>query len=192
VLRQLLDSQPWRAAVRWPDGFAGGISHRLDNSTSGALWLADDLTELTLMRAAFSGGELTKIYLMVAGKDVPWHSNECDRAIAHDRRRKRRMIVQRGKSTPHRGKWYPANTRFERLKGRVWRVCITTGVTHQIRVHAAFLGIPLAGDAIYGGGPAHAAATASAPFLLHHEGLRGPGDLMTQPVAPPQWISDLS
>ena len=187
MLRELLQHQAWRASVRWPDGFAGGIAHRLDVATSGVLWLADDVEELARLRAAFAGGALHKTYLMVAGKDVPWDRNACDRPIAHDRRKKRRMVVQRGASTPHRGKWYPAHTTFERVQGRLWRVHITTGVMHQIRVHAAFVGIPLAGDRIYGGGQRHDQASDDAPFLLHHVGIEGPDGLRTDPVPDPAW-----
>jgi 23S rRNA-/tRNA-specific pseudouridylate synthase len=86
------------------------------------------------------------------------------------------MIVSRGAATPHRGKWYPADTRLRLLGpvvgGWLWEAVITTGVMHQIRVHAASVGIPLLGDKRYGGGaPPQGSA---ADFFLHHEGLTGP------------------
>ena len=57
-----------------------------------------------------------------------------------------------------------------------------TGVTHQIRVHAAFIGIPLEGDGLYG------RKTGSAPFhRLHHVGLAGPNGVATDPVPLPSW-----
>lgn len=186
VLSSLLSAQPRRADLPWPDGFAGGIAHRLDVPTSGALWIADDPDELAIMRQHFAAGRLTKTYRFEAAKDVPWDTNEIRRPIAHDRRRKGRMVVQRGTNTPHRGKWYPAHTRFRRLKGRLWEAVITTGVMHQIRVHAAFVGLPLAGDRRYGGGPDLGAQT---PFHLHHIGLIGP-DGGTDPVAMPDWARD--
>ena len=171
VLARLLAADPARADQPWPDGFAGGIAHRLDVSTSGALLVADDPTELAAIRDAFAAGALTKTYRFVAARDVPWHAHTCDLPLAHDRRHARRMVVQRGASTPHRGRWYPAHTAFRRIDGALWEAVITTGVMHQIRVHAAFVGLPLAGDRLYGGGPTPEHAPPGATFLLHHDGL---------------------
>ena len=54
VLRDLLAREPARGAIAWPEGFAGGIAHRLDVPTSGALWVADTPHELATMRAWFA------------------------------------------------------------------------------------------------------------------------------------------
>ena len=116
-----------------------------------------------------------------------------DRPIAHDRRKKRRMVVQRGPDTPHRGKWYPARTTFRKLgivgpDRTAWEAVIHTGVMHQVRVHAAFVGIALAGDPIYGGG-APLGENPAAPFRLHHVGLQGPGISPAEAPVPGEWIS---
>lgn len=188
LARRLIASQPWRAEVAWPDGFAGGIAHRLDGPTSGAVWVADDLDELAQMRAWFAAGLLVKTYRFEASKDVPWSRHAVDRPIAHDRARVARMVVQRGAETPHRGRWFPAHTEVERVAGRLWEARITTGVTHQIRVHAAFLGLALRGDRLYGGG---APLDGPAPFRLHHVGLVGPGGVATAPVPLPAWADPM-
>lgn len=188
VLRRLLADQPQRAAQAWPEGFAGGISHRLDVSTSGALLVADDPDELARLRDAFRGHDLTKRYRFRAARTPPWTTHACDLPLAHDKRRKSRMVVQRGANTPHRGRWYEAHTRFTHLHDDVWRAEITTGVMHQIRVHAAFVGLPLLGDSLYGGGPTPADAPPGLTFFLHHEGLRGPG-IATTAVPLPPWAS---
>jgi 23S rRNA-/tRNA-specific pseudouridylate synthase len=96
------------------------------------------------------------------------------------------MVVQRGADTPHRGSWYEARTVFERISGRQWRAVMRTGVMHQIRVHAAFLGIPLAGDRKYGGGPSPSRQP-GIDFWLHHEGLDDGAGLRTDPVDLPEW-----
>jgi 23S rRNA-/tRNA-specific pseudouridylate synthase len=181
----LLGAQPWRAAVAWPERFAGGIAHRLDVPTSGAVWVADDLEELARMRRWFAEGALRKIYRFEAARDVPWDAHVVDLDIGHDRRRRSRMVVRRGAHTPHRGRWYAAHTELRRIGDGRWEAAITTGVTHQIRLHAAFVGLPLRGDKLYGGGPP---LSDEVPFHLHHVGLTGPGDAGTDPVEDPPWM----
>ncbi len=179
----------------FPDRFQAGIAHRLDVPTSGVLAVAATPEALERLRGAFSGGLLEKRYLLVAARQVPWDRHEVDRPLAHHPRRRNRMVVQRGRSTRHRGRWYPARTRFERLGPHLWRATIRTGVTHQVRLHAAFVGLALAGDRLYGGGPTPPGAPAGVPFLLHHEGLAGKwpdGAPLASPVAPPPgWWEDV-
>lgn len=189
LLTRLLVEQPARAEIAWPKGFEGGVAHRLDNDTSGAVILADDLDELTRLRGWFTAGKFTKTYRMIAGRDVPWSDNACDRPIAHDRTHAGRMIVQRTWTTPHRGKWYEARTAFRRLNKRLWEVEIHTGVTHQIRAHAAFLGLPLAGDRRYGGGPSPEDVPPGAALCLHHVGMRGPDGFSSGRVELPAWAA---
>lgn len=180
VLARLLAAEPWRAELDWPEGFAGGIAHRLDTHTSGAIWVANDPAELATMRELFSRGRLRKTYRFLTDGQVDWTEHTVDRRIAHDRRKKRRMIVERGRNTPHRGRWYDAHTRFRQLNGPLWEAVITTGVTHQIRVHAAFVGLGLRGDPLYGRG--------EPPYFLHHHGLEGPLGA-TDPVPTPPWAA---
>jgi len=188
LLQRLLAAEPERAQVAWPQGFAGGLAHRLDVGTSGAVAVAADPAQLAALRQAFAEGALHKTYRFLSAREVPWDDNSCDRPIAHDRRRKRRMVVRRGKGTPHRGKWHPALTTFHRRGPRLWEATMSTGVMHQIRVHAAFVGLVLAGDPIYGGGePPTAVADLgpAAPFCLHHLGFTGA--FTTAAVPLPRW-----
>jgi 23S rRNA pseudouridine1911/1915/1917 synthase len=187
ALATLLAREPHRQEIPWPAGFEGGICHRLDTPTSGALLVARDLASLEEARRQFRAGEISKVYRLIASREPPWRENRCDRPIAHDPRRKSRMIVQRGASTPHRGRWFPAVTQFAVIRGPLVQADMSTGVTHQIRVHAAFLGIPLAGDRRYGGGEPPPDATDAIPFFLHHVGLVGTGGLATGAVPWPAW-----
>lgn len=187
LLKKLLADQPWRCEIVWPEGFEGGISHRLDNSTSGAILVADNLDELRRIRDCFHEHRFTKTYLFLAAKDVPWDENACDKSLSHDKQKRNRMTVQRGRNTPHRGQWYPAKTSFRRVCGPLFEATMSTGVMHQIRVHAAFLGIPILGDKLYGGGPTPHDAPRGLTFFLHHVGLIGPQDLRTKRIPTPPW-----
>ncbi len=170
VLRRLLDAHPQQRAVGWPDGFPGGILHRLDTGTSGLVLAATSLAAFERGRDAFASHALRKVYRFLTRKDVGWSTHAVEHPLAHDRRRKARMVWQRGADTPHRGRWLPARTELRRLGRRgslhLWEAVITTGVMHQVRVHAAAVGLPLAGDGLYGGG-------AGPRFWLHHERVDG-------------------
>lgn len=203
LLARLLAAHPAQARSDWPQGFAGGILHRLDVPTSGMVLAATSPDDLVRFRSAFADRALDKRYRFLTRRSVAWTENSCDRPLAHDRRRKARMVVQRGQNTPHRGRWLPAATRFVHLgevrgePGEVfglWEARMQSGVMHQVRVHAGFVGLALAGDRLYGGGEptpwalAHAeqAGLATPPFHLHHVGLVGPG-LAPTPLPVPGW-----
>ena len=176
MLHRWAEASSVQSAVAWPRGFEGGIAHRLDTPTSGQVLAARTLEDLDRVRACFASGELVKRYRLITCRDVPWDTHEVTSRLAHDKRRKGRMVVERGRQTPHRGKWYPAKTTFSRVgrveDGWLWEALITTGVMHQIRVHAAIVGIPLVGDRRYGGGAPMQGQ--SVDFYLHHLGLSGP------------------
>ncbi|MCP4869571.1 MAG: RNA pseudouridine synthase [Proteobacteria bacterium] len=166
LCEQLLQERPEQGAIDWPKGFSGGILHRLDGWTSGLIVAARDLPALEDGRAAFASYTLRKRYRFLTDRTVPWTSTVIEHELAHDKRRKARMVWRRGADTPHRGKWYPARTELTHVAGRQWEATITTGVMHQIRVHAASAGLPLAGDKLYGGG-------GDGRFWLHHRTIDG-------------------
>lgn len=195
VLARLLASRPELREPAFPAGFEGGIAHRLDNPTSGALLVARSVEALASVRAMFAERRLNKHYLLVSARQVPWDRHEVRVELAHDPRRRDRMIARRGADTPHRGRWFPAETLLRRegdtALGGLWRATITTGVMHQIRAHAASVGLALRGDRIYGGGAPISPSDlpglpAGVPFLLHHQGADG-GGLPAVSCPPPGW-----
>lgn len=191
LLARLLAREPHRADQDWPPGFAGGIAHRLDIPTSGVVLVAATPGDLAALRAQFAGKQLHKRYRFVTARQVPWTRHTVRHRLAHDKRRKRRMVFERGRSTPHRGKWLEAETRLTRLQSLpgglwLWQAEMRTGVMHQIRVHAASAGLALVGDTLYGGGALALDRPPGARFLLHHEGLSGP-EVAVPALAPPRW-----
>jgi 23S rRNA pseudouridine1911/1915/1917 synthase len=166
VLHRVLSELPVQGTVDWPDGFEGGLLHRLDNWTSGLLVVARTMKALELGRAAFVGGHLRKTYLFVSDGAVPWNEHRVCRPVAHHPRDRRKMVWQRGRETKHRGQWREAETQMTRIGATLWRAQITRGARHQIRLHAASVGLSLRGDRLYGGG-------GDGRFFLHHAGLLG-------------------
>jgi 23S rRNA pseudouridine1911/1915/1917 synthase len=184
LLRRFLADHPEQVEPPWPIGYPGGILHRLDTQTSGLVIAATSLDAFARGRAAFESHTLRKTYRFLTQRDVAWGEHVVTHDISHDKRKKSRMVWLRGQNTPHRGKWHPARTELRRLGTRgdlhLWQAVITTGVMHQIRVHAAAVGLPLHGDRIYGGGPGDR-------FFLHHARIDGWPEATPDLALPADW-----
>jgi 23S rRNA pseudouridine1911/1915/1917 synthase len=146
----------------------GGLVHRLDNGTSGALLIARNRGAFEKLRDAIRAGRVVRRYeALVAGSVA--QKIQIDSPIAHHAKNARKMIVGDPSSANPKRAGRAATTVVEPIRRvgefTLLSVAPKTGSRHQIRVHLASLGHPIVGDTLYGG-PA-SEALARGRFWLH-------------------------
>ena len=162
--RLLVINKPTGIAVHGGSGISHGIIellrharpdlrdlslvHRLDRETSGCLVLAKRRSALRALHEKFREGLVEKNYLGLAIGD--WQIGEqlidAPLLVRHRQGGERYVIVdEEGKSAQTR---ITLSRRYGKYS--LLQCSPLTGRTHQIRVHAQFIGFPLAGDERYG------------------------------------------
>ena len=120
--------------------------HRLDKETSGAILLAKSSYGHQLADRLLREGGIHREYLAIVNGAVEDEAGTIDAPIGRDPRHptKRRVADTGDHAVTH----YEVTKRSSQMS--LVRVWLETGRTHQIRVHFAHLGHPLAGDTMYG------------------------------------------
>lgn len=122
-----------------------GIVHRLDKDTTGLLVVAkNDLAHHNLAQQ-IKERSVGRLYQALVEGVVADASGTIDKPIGrHPVRRKEMAVVENGR---------PAQSDFTVIKRfsrfTLVQVKLRTGRTHQIRVHMASIGFPVAGDLVY-------------------------------------------
>lgn len=124
-----------------------GIVHRIDKDTSGLLIVAKNDHAHKILAEQIKAHSFTREYEAIVFGNLKNESGTVDAPIGrHPVDRKKMCITQ--KNSKNAVTHYQV---LENLKGYTYIQCILeTGRTHQIRVHMASLGHPVAGDMVYG------------------------------------------
>ena len=123
-----------------------GIVHRIDKDTSGLLMIAKNDKAHNALAAELKDKKSLRKYVAIVHGNLPNDRGVIEAPIGRsDKDRKKQAVTAKGK---------PAVTRFTVLERfgnyTLVELQLETGRTHQIRVHMAYIGHPVAGDPLYG------------------------------------------
>lgn len=124
-----------------------GIVHRIDKDTSGLLIVAKNDFSHALLAEQIKEHSFTREYEAVVFGNLKDDSGTVDAPIGRNPNDRKKMCVTQKNSKNAVTHWEV----LERFKSYTYIKCkLETGRTHQIRVHMAYIGHPVAGDPVYG------------------------------------------
>jgi 23S rRNA pseudouridine1911/1915/1917 synthase len=124
-----------------------GIVHRIDKDTSGLLIVAKNDFAHRSLAAQIKAHSFTRVYEAVVLGNLKDDGGTVDAPIGrHPTERKKMAVTDR-----HSRRAVTHYQVLARYRGYTYvRLRLETGRTHQIRVHMAYIGHPVAGDTVYG------------------------------------------
>lgn len=141
-----------------------GIVHRLDRYTSGVVLVARHDAAHRHLAGQFAARTVEKVYLVLVHGEVKREEGLVEQPITRDPVRRVRMTARLGRGRT-------ASTRYRVLRRfpgfTLLEVRPSTGRTHQIRVHLASAGHPVAGDRLYGAPARIEGMPALGRYFLH-------------------------
>lgn len=156
-----------------------GIVHRLDRETSGVLLVARTDRAHQALAEQFRNRQIEKIYLSLVHGRMKQPQGRIDTPIARDPIRRTRMTakLQSGRAALTEYRVLEELGTFSFLEVR-----ISTGRTHQIRVHLASIHHPILGDRLYGAPAKPEDLPCIGRFFLHANRIRFASPSTGEPI----------
>jgi len=182
LVNRLLHRYPELASVG--EKHRAGLAHRLDKGTSGVLLVARTETCLEHLKQQFRRREVQKTYRVVLTGEVADETVRIEVPIGYNPRN--RMLR---KATPE-GRYAESVFEREAVGDQVTAAWCRpkTGRTHQIRIHAKYMGHPVVGDQKYGGDTASRLMLHSESIEFIHPGKEVPVEFT---ASPPEEVVEL-
>lgn len=125
-----------------------GIVHRIDKDTSGLLVVAKNDKAHVGLAEQIKEHTVSRQYIALVHGNIPEPKGVIEAPIGRDMKDRKKMAVT-FRNSKHAVTRYKVMERFGD-KYTLVECTLETGRTHQIRVHLAYLGYPVAGDPLYG------------------------------------------
>ena len=126
-----------------------GIVHRLDKDTSGLIIVAKNDAARRHLQRQFKRREVKKVYVALLEGRLEPARGVIEAPIGRDKKRRKRMaVIKEGREA--RTEYQVVEYFHDRGGYTLVEADPRTGRTHQVRVHFASSGHPLAGDPVYG------------------------------------------
>lgn len=119
--------------------------HRLDKETTGCLIYAKDIITLAKLSYDFENKHIKKTYLALVNQKIE-KNGIIESPIGSDRHQNGKMAIVKNGAAAQTKYYVEKNVGNNTLL----KIVITSGRTHQIRVHLSSIGYPLIGDTLYG------------------------------------------
>jgi 23S rRNA pseudouridine1911/1915/1917 synthase len=159
----------WRDISELPTSgevFRPGIVHRLDRDTTGIMLVAKSELALWRLGRQFELRKVHKTYTAIVHGIIDRDEDVIDAPIGKHPKIREKYAVHRLTGKPYVATTKDAVTLYKVLRrlpavGRnrqaftLVEMYPQTGRTHQLRVHMSFIGHPIVGDRMYGGGPVY-------------------------------------
>ena len=132
------------------NSFTPSLANRIDRNTCGIVMAAKNAEALRILNQKIKEREISKYYLCLVHGRPKKQSDTAEGFLEKDS--DRNMVKIYDSPAPGRLSIKTKYTLLEHKKGiSLLEIQLLTGRTHQIRVHMAYIGHPLAGDGVYGG-----------------------------------------
>jgi 23S rRNA pseudouridine1911/1915/1917 synthase len=129
--------------------FRPGIVHRLDKDTSGLVVIAKNEQTHVKLAEYFKDREIKRSYLALSWGAAPFPEKIVESYLSRSPSNRKKIHSTKGPEGKY-SKTHVETLRTYNKRMTLFKLTLSTGRTHQIRVHLSDLGFPIVGDFTYG------------------------------------------